>query len=74
MRSLDALLSMVQKRKGGREVVRHAIEALQEAFLTFLLPDRKLKFFTQQPLQVSAMPAKQHDYSGIIQDSSCTGK
>jgi hypothetical protein len=42
----------VQKRKGGREVVRQAIEALQELMLTVLLPDRKLRFLEQQPVQV----------------------
>lgn len=56
LRSLDALLGMVTKRKGGREVVRAAIDALQAAFLTFLLPDRKLKCFAQQPLHVSRRP------------------
>lgn len=50
--SLDTLVSWVQKRKGGREVVRQAIEALQELFGTVLLPDRKLLHFEQQPLQV----------------------
>ena len=52
MDQLDQLLSWVQRRKGGKEVVRQAIEALRELFLTVLLPDRKLKFLTQQPLQV----------------------
>ena len=49
---MDTLLSWVQKRKGGKEVVRQAIEALQELMLTVLLPDRKLKFLEQQPIQV----------------------
>lgn len=52
MKNLDMLISWVQKRKGGREVVKQAIEALQELFVTVLLPDRKLKFLEQQPLQV----------------------
>ena len=51
LKSLDTLLSWVQKRKGGKEVVRQAIEALQELMLTVLLPDRKLKFLEQQPIQ-----------------------
>lgn len=50
--SLDTLITWVQKRKGGREVVRQAIEALQELFGTVLLPDRKLVHFEQRPLQV----------------------
>jgi len=50
--SLDTLITWVQKRKGGREVVRQAVEALQELFCTVLLPDRKLLHFEQQPLQV----------------------
>ena len=52
LKSLDTLMSWVQKRKGGREVVRQAIEALQELLLTVLLPNRKLKFLEQQPVQV----------------------
>jgi ribosome biogenesis protein MAK21 len=48
------LLGWVTKRKGGRSVVQQAIEALQEAFVNFLLPERKLKSFDQQPLQVGA--------------------
>jgi len=43
-------LSWVQKRKGGKDVVRQAIEALQELCLTVILPDRKLKFLEQQPV------------------------
>jgi hypothetical protein len=33
LKSLDSLLSWVQKRKGGKEVVRQALEALKELFL-----------------------------------------
>jgi ribosome biogenesis protein MAK21 len=33
LKSLDALLSWVQKRKGGKEVVRQALDALKELFL-----------------------------------------
>ncbi|KAF5834970.1 CBF/Mak21 family-domain-containing protein [Dunaliella salina] len=50
--SLDSLISWVQKRKGGREVARQAIEALQELFCSVLLPDRKLVHFEQQPLHL----------------------
>jgi hypothetical protein len=42
------------KRKGGKGVVAKAMEALQELFLTVLLPDRRLKVLEQQPLQVRA--------------------
>lgn len=51
LKSFDILLSWVQKRKGGKDVVRQAIEALQELCLTVILPDRKLKFLEQQPVQ-----------------------
>jgi hypothetical protein len=40
------------KRKGGKGVVAKALEALQELFLTCLLPDRRLRVLEQQPLQV----------------------
>jgi len=36
-------------------VFSQAIDALKEVFLVALLPDRKLKFFEQQPL--AAVPA-----------------
>jgi ribosome biogenesis protein MAK21 len=55
LHSLDILLGWMQKRKGGREVVRQAIDALQELFCSVLLPDRKLRHFEQQPLQVSLL-------------------
>jgi ribosome biogenesis protein MAK21 len=54
LKSFDILLSWVQKRKGGKDVVRQAIEALQELCLTVVLPDRKLKYLEQQP--VDALP------------------
>ncbi|GFH16007.1 CBF domain-containing protein, partial [Haematococcus lacustris] len=48
---LDMLLGWVTRRQGGREVVRQALEALQELFLTVLLPDgRRLKHLESQPL------------------------
>ena len=50
MRSLDAMLAWVEKRKGGRAVVGQAIEALREVFVAALLPDRKLRWLAQQPL------------------------
>lgn len=38
--------------QGGKGVVAKSMEALQELFLTVLLPDRRLKVLEQQPLQV----------------------
>jgi hypothetical protein len=40
MRSLDGLLGMMAKTSGGKGVVGKALEALQELFMTCLLPDR----------------------------------
>ncbi|EFN54473.1 hypothetical protein CHLNCDRAFT_52919 [Chlorella variabilis] len=48
--SLDGLLAMCGKRGGARAVVTSAMDALKELFTTVLLPDRKLRFFEQQPL------------------------
>lgn len=48
--SLDGLLGMVGKKGGARAVVGSAMDALKELFTTVLLPDRKLRFFEQQPL------------------------
>uniref|UniRef100_A0A383VK77 CCAAT-binding factor domain-containing protein n=1 Tax=Tetradesmus obliquus TaxID=3088 RepID=A0A383VK77_TETOB len=50
LKSLDGLLTMMAKSGGGRQVVVAALEALQELFLTQLLPDRKLKVLESQPL------------------------
>jgi ribosome biogenesis protein MAK21 len=52
MRSLDQLLGWAGKRGGGKELVRQAVEALQELFVGVLLPNRKLRFLEQQPLAV----------------------
>ncbi|GLI62277.1 hypothetical protein VaNZ11_004885, partial [Volvox africanus] len=51
MKALDQLVSLATKKSGGKELVRQAFEALQELFTNALLPDRKLKFLEQQPLQ-----------------------
>ncbi|KAG2496991.1 hypothetical protein HYH03_004996 [Edaphochlamys debaryana] len=51
MRALDQVVTWATKRSGGKELVRQALEALQELFATILLPDRKLRFLEQQPLQ-----------------------
>ena len=50
MKSLDAMLGWVTKRKGGRAVVGAAIDALRELFTVALLPDRRLRSLDQQPL------------------------
>ena len=49
--SLDGLVSMAGKRGGARAVVGVALDALLELWKDVLLPpDRKLKYFIQQPL------------------------
>ncbi|KAJ8309042.1 hypothetical protein KUTeg_013916 [Tegillarca granosa] len=48
LNSLDSLISMV-KKKGRRESMM-AAETIKELFLSYLLPDRKLRLFTQNPL------------------------
>lgn len=50
LKALDALLGMVTS-KGGKRHAGTGIDALKELFVTTLLPDRKLKYFAQQPLQ-----------------------
>ncbi|KAL4421400.1 hypothetical protein ABPG75_010691 [Micractinium tetrahymenae] len=50
LHSLDGLLAMCSKRGGARAVVGSAMDALKELFISVLLPDRKLRFFEQQPL------------------------
>lgn len=51
---LEALLSLMEKRKGSRELVARSMEALGELFKMYLLPERKLKFFEQQPVEVGS--------------------
>jgi hypothetical protein len=50
LKSLDVLVGWVARSQGGRTVVGQAIDAAREAFITVLLPDRKLKWLSQQPL------------------------
>mmetsp|Transcript_8714 Transcript_8714/g.18540 ORF Transcript_8714/g.18540 Transcript_8714/m.18540 type:complete len:1163 (-) Transcript_8714:938-4426(-) len=64
MKSLDTLMSWVQKRKGGRDVVRAALEALQELFLTVLLPDRRLRTLEQQPIK--SLPAGKAGHKHLL--------
>lgn len=52
LKSLDGLMAMMGKSGGGKQVVLAAMEALQELFMSSLLPDRKLRVLEQQPLQV----------------------
>ncbi|KAG6543422.1 hypothetical protein Mapa_015092 [Marchantia paleacea] len=49
VRTLDALLGMMTSKAGKRHAAT-GIDALKELFLYNLLPDRKLKYFAQQPL------------------------
>lgn len=49
---LDPLLSLMENRKGTREMVARSMEALAELFRLCLLPDRKLKFFSSHPVHV----------------------
>lgn len=60
LRSLDGLINMAGKRGGARAVVGTALDALKELWLEVLLPDRKLKFFEQQPLG-AIKSGKDHD-------------
>jgi ribosome biogenesis protein MAK21 len=54
LKGLDTLLSWVSRSKGGRDVVRQAIDALQELFLNVLLPDRRLVSLEARP--AAALP------------------
>ncbi|KAE9615304.1 putative CCAAT-binding factor [Lupinus albus] len=49
LRSIDALLGMVTSKVGKRHALT-GFEALQELFISSLLPDRKLKSLIQRPL------------------------
>ncbi|XP_031499827.1 protein SLOW WALKER 2 [Nymphaea colorata] len=49
LRSLDALLAMVMSKVGKRHALT-GFDALRELFLVSLLPDRKLKYLFQHPL------------------------
>eukprot|EP00803_Ostreobium_quekettii_P011125 evm.model.scf_2095.2 EVM.evm.TU.scf_2095.2 scf_2095:4356-12404(-) len=52
LEELDPLLLLMEKRKGTREMVARSMEALAELFSICLLPDRKLKFFKDQPVHL----------------------
>lgn len=70
--ALDALLHMAGKRAGGKQVVGTALDALQELFVDKLLPDRKLRFFEQQPLQTLPMGGvlrEQHLLAYAVEDA-----
>ena len=56
MKSLETLLALLEKArvKGGKRGAVQAVAALQELFRDALLPpDRKLKYFSEQPLEKS---------------------
>lgn len=55
LRALDGLLAWVTRRKGGRDVVGQAIDALKTLFLRSLLPDRRLVAFEKRPF--GALPS-----------------
>eukprot|EP00899_Mesostigma_viride_P015893 jgi/Mesvir1/24304/Mv10992-RA.3 len=48
LKSLDSLLGLVSNKGGKRQAVT-AIDAIKELFTSCLLPDRKLRFFEDQP-------------------------
>ena len=57
LKSLESLLSLLEKArvKGGKRGAVQAVAALQELFRDALLhPDRKLKYFSEQPLTRAA--------------------
>ena len=57
MKSLETLLALLEKArvKGGKRGAVQAVQALQELFRDALLPpDRKLRYFSEQPLEKSA--------------------
>ena len=57
LRSLETLLALVEKArvKGGKRGATQAVASLQELFRDALLPpDRKLRYFSEQPLAASA--------------------
>ncbi|GMH33497.1 hypothetical protein BSKO_01331 [Bryopsis sp. KO-2023] len=49
---LEPLLNFMEKRSGSRELVARSMEALSELFKMYLLPERKLMFFEQQPVHL----------------------
>ncbi|ERN00655.1 CCAAT/enhancer-binding protein zeta [Amborella trichopoda] len=63
MRAVDSLLAMVTSKVGKRHALT-GIDALRELFLMSLLPDRKLKYFFQQPLNF--LPDTKDGYSLLL--------
>lgn len=45
LRSLDMLMGMAEKAKGGKRVIAQVLEALQELFTNVLLPNRCVFLF-----------------------------
>ena len=62
LQSLEGLVAMAGKRGGARAVVGTTLDALLELWKDVLLPeDRKLRFFTQQPLSKLPKSSKSAD-------------
>ena len=60
LESLEMLVNWVARNKGSRDGIGHAIDALSELFTTVVLPDRKLKYFSDQPFP--------HPKHGVAED------
>ena len=61
--SLEMLVSWVVRNKGSRDGIGHAVDALSELFSTTLLPDRKLKYFSDQSFPNAARSNKKKQMS-----------
>ena len=66
--SLEMLVNWVSRNKGSRDGIGSALDALSELFSTTVLPDRKLKHFSDQPLldRVSSDPSQEDDRILIV--------
>jgi ribosome biogenesis protein MAK21 len=53
--TLDSLMSMARKK--GRREATMAMDALKDLFVSSLLPDRKLRYFNQQPYNMIPPPS-----------------
>lgn len=56
LKTMDTMLAM-SKKKGRKEAVM-ALESLKDLFLGSVLPDRKLKYFADQPLAAHGVKDK----------------
>ncbi|CAM6129014.1 unnamed protein product [Calypogeia fissa] len=64
VRTLDALIGMLTSKAGKRHAAT-GIDALKELFMFNLLPDRKLKYFAQQP--VESLPQNKERASTLME-------